>query len=393
MTPCLSANWNQHIVFPRTIVSLGPSQPHQFPVLLRSTTIETPLSQIGMESEAETTILVDTTSLNESTSTWRVIPTTTKGVIQLNLLNAQPLFLSNPQPLSQGSWITKLDLAIRVAMPEHICAIVHAPTTQESGYTIAPGLIDSGYRGAVCAVGLFPTSKCEFPAGSLQIYISFLVLEQTSLTFTTPILHPVASKLVVPPNLPDTISGPNEHTVVYTGKLFQTDDPEIRVDEVVVFKPKRSEDAGRDIITHKVLKIPPNGKVALKPSLREVNLMGTEAAYVLGRSSLNARGVWAKPTQWLSKQQCVFILENITNEEVVLPVGSKIAQLIHTKVPIDWIAPSYDNCVGGVTSSPPRTLPSIPNPPPYATIIIAKDFDREAPKSERGVGSFGSTGI
>ncbi|AMB17034.1 deoxyuridine triphosphatase [Macropodid alphaherpesvirus 1] len=344
-----------------------------------------------MKSETETTILVDVPSSNGSV--WRVIPTTTDGVIQLNILNAKPLFLNNQQPLYQGSWVMKLDLAIRLAMPEHLCAIVHGPATQDPGYTIAPGLIDSGYRGVVCAVGIFSAPICEFPPETLRLRISFFILSQTSLTFTSPRLHPISANLIVNTAPDDSIDGPIEHSVIYTGKLVQTDGLTMRVNEVVVFKPRRPEDAGRDIITHKLLKVPPNGKVALKPSLCEVKLTGTEAVYVLGRSSLNARGILVKPTRWLPKQQCVFLVHNITNEEVVLPEGSKIAQIIHTKVPIGWIAPSYSNCVAGVTSSPPHTLPSLPNPPPYATIVIAKDFDREAPPSERGTGGFGSTGL
>ncbi|BBM13223.1 deoxyuridine triphosphatase [pteropodid alphaherpesvirus 2] len=354
-----------------------------------------------MQRALTNSVLVDTGSLADPDQRrWSVTAGTQGSVSQLTITNQTALCLCDPAPATDGVWIGKISLDLRLAMPEHLCAVLHAPASHSPLFFVATGLIDSGYRGIVQAVVFFPQRVCEVAAGDMQFTISFFHVASIPLTLTAPVFFcPLLAKAQFDETAPARqIERPDlteSRFVHYTGKLTEVPTPVgDYVDEAPAFLAKRSEDAGIDIVIHQSLEIPPNSAITIQPSLRALRPDdGPEAYYILGRSSLNAKGVVVTPTRWLPQSQCLFTVRNITQEPIVLPACSKVAQLLITSYPsLVWVpANSGDRVFCALPAPPVKLFESADVNPPQ--IIFTAHFNRLAPPSQRGVGGFGSTGV
>ncbi|BAP00730.1 deoxyuridine triphosphatase [Pteropodid alphaherpesvirus 1] len=354
-----------------------------------------------MQRALANSVLVDTGSLADAdTKRWRVTASTQGSVAQLTVTNQTPLCLCDPAPSTDGVWIGKISLDLRMAMPEHLCAVLHAHACHSPLFFVATGLIDSGYRGIVQAVVFFTQRVCEVAAGDMQFTISFFNVASIPLTLTAPVFFcPLLAKAqfdeTAPARLIERRDSAGSGFVHYTGKLTEVPTPAgDYVDEAPAFLAKRSEDAGIDIVIHQALEIPPNSAITIQPSLRALRPdEGPEAYYILGRSSLNSKGAVVTPTRWLPQSQCLFTVRNITNAPIVLPAHSKVAQLLITAYPaLVWVpANSGDRVFCTLPAPPVKLFESVDVQPPQ--IIFTSRFNRLAPPSQRGVGGFGSTGV
>nr|QAU10825.1 UL50 [Human alphaherpesvirus 2] len=361
-------------------------------------------------------ILVQTDSTNRNADgDWQAaVAIRGGGVVQLNMVNKRAVDFT-PAECGDSEWaVGRVSLGLRMAMPRDFCAIIHAPAVSGPGPHVMLGLVDSGYRGTVLAVVVAPNGTRGFAPGALRVDVTFLNIRATPPTLTEP-----SSLHRFPQLAPSPLAGLREDpwldgalataggavalparrrggSLVYAGELTQvTTEHGDCVHEAPAFLPKREEDAGFDILIHRAVTVPANGATVIQPSLRVLRAAdGPEACYVLGRSSLNARGLLVMPTRWPSGHACAFVVCNLTGVPVTLQAGSKVAQLLVAGTDaLPWIPP--DNIhEDGAFRAYPRGVPdatATPRDPPI--LVFTNEFDADAPPSKRGAGGFGSTGI
>ncbi|ARS01913.1 deoxyuridine triphosphatase [Macacine alphaherpesvirus 1] len=345
---------------------------------------------------------------------WRVGVAACASSVRLSLANRREVAFTPGSGSASGWAVGRVPLDLRVAMPTDFCAVVHAPPASGAPYRVALGLIDSGYRGTIQAVVLAPAQTRRFAPGELRVDLTFARVSGSPLGLTAPAFlcagHGLKRARRTEPGAPHANpwlgrgsaargAGGRGAFVTYTGELRE-EAPGPGTDgamESPAFIPKRAEDAGIDIVIHKRVEVPAGGTVAIQPSLRVLLAgEGDEAYYVMGRSSLNSRGVLVTPTRWLPGRQCVFSVHNITGAPVVLEPGSKIAQLlIAGSDALPWVPPDNVPGDGALRAYPRGASPSRPAgaPPTVPCLVFTAEFDAEAPPSERGTGGFGSTGV
>ncbi|QEG54071.1 Pol polyprotein [Cacatuid alphaherpesvirus 2] len=101
-----------------------------------------------------------------------------------------------------------------------------------------------------------------------------------------------------------------------------------------VFGMKRSEDAGYDIKAPDSFTMPPGGsaRIILKQKLH----MGDgRAAYIVGRSSMNLKGLLLKPERVFDEEWISFMLTNIRSTAYHVSKNDRIAQLVAIEGKID----------------------------------------------------------
>nr|AHM96100.1 deoxyuridine triphosphatase [Papiine alphaherpesvirus 2] len=363
-------------------------------------------------SDAPVILIAPNGATRGAEGAWRVGVAACASSVRLSLVNRREVAFAPEGGAASGWAVGRVPLDLRVAMPTDFCAVVHAPPTVGAPYRVALGLIDSGYRGTVQAVVLAPGETRRFAPGELRVDLTFVRVSGSPLGLTAPAFlcsapgakRPRRTEPGAPHANPWLGREPAAQArrgsfVTYTGELRE-EAPGADGDGAVespAFVPKRAEDAGIDIVVHKRVEIPAGGTVAIQPSLRALLAAGgAEAYYVLGRSSLNARGVLVTPTRWLPGRQCAFSVHNITDAPVSLESGSKVAQLlIAGSDALPWVPP--DNVPGdGVLRAYPRGASparAADAPPALPCLVFTAEFDAEAPPSERGAGGFGSTGV
>ncbi|ARS01763.1 deoxyuridine triphosphatase [Macacine alphaherpesvirus 1] len=345
---------------------------------------------------------------------WRVSVAACASAFRLSLANRREVAFTPGSGAASGWAVGRVSLDLRVAMPTDFCAVVHAPPTVGASYHVALGLIDSGYRGTIQAVVLAPAETRRFAPGDLRVDLTFVRVSGSPLGLTAPAFlcttpGPKRARRTepAPPHAnpwlgrePVARPRPARGTfVTYTGELREEAhrSGEDGALEAPAFIPKRAEDAGIDIVIHKRVEVPAGGTVVIQPSLRVLLAgEGAEAHYVLGRSSMNSRGVLVTPTRWLPGRQCAFSVHNITGSPVFLEPGSKVAQLlIAGSDALSWVPPDNVPADGGIRAYPRGASPSRPADaaPALPRLVFTTEFDSEAPPSERGTGGFGSTGV
>nr|AER37635.1 UL50 [Human alphaherpesvirus 1]AER37774.1 UL50 [Human alphaherpesvirus 1]AWO69075.1 UL50 [Human alphaherpesvirus 1]AWO70500.1 UL50 [Human alphaherpesvirus 1]AWW08889.1 UL50 [Human alphaherpesvirus 1] len=338
------------------------------------------------------------------------------GVVQLNLVNRRAVAFM-PKVSGDSGWaVGRVSLDLRMAMPADFCAIIHAPALASPGHHVILGLIDSGYRGTVMAVVVAPKRTREFAPGTLRVDVTFLDILATPPALTEPISLRQFPQLAPPPPtgagiredpwLEGALGAPSVtpalparrrgRSLVYAGELtpVQTEHGD-GVREAIAFLPKREEDAGFDIVVRRPVTVPANGTTVVQPSLRMLHAdAGPAACYVLGRSSLNARGLLVVPTRWLPGHVCAFVVYNLTGVPVTLEAGAKVAQLLVAGADaLPWIPPDNFHGTKALRNYPRGVPDSTAEPRNPPLLVFTNEFDAEAPPSERGTGGFGSTGI
>ncbi|AFR32495.1 deoxyuridine triphosphatase [Leporid alphaherpesvirus 4] len=321
-------------------------------------------------------------SVDTDNANWTVFARTQGRSVQLELYNRLAMTLI-PEAFGTGGYATvTVSLGVRMAMPQNFCAVVHAPPrTPRSRYRVVAGLIDSGYRGIVRAVLLVSKESCQFAPGMLLVQISIHELSGQSPALTTPLYHLGVGRMAA-------ADRPAQYTGARSARRGAF------VAEEAVFLPKREEDAGTDIAIHAPVTIHPGGHATIQPSLRRLlHAPYSDAVYVLGRSSLNARGVIVTPTRWIPGRPLTLRIYNITGCPVTLCPGAKVAQIVALRyLSLSGLSP--DSCGdGGITVATPHQRPArlsyVASHPPR--IEFTTEFDARAARSERGEGAFGST--
>ncbi|QPO25259.1 deoxyuridine triphosphatase [Bovine alphaherpesvirus 2] len=316
---------------------------------------------------------------------WRLMCRTRGRSAQLEVYNHREIVVTPEAFNHTGEAIVTVPLGFRMAMPQNFCAIVHTPRRQLGRYRVVTGLIDSGYRGTVSAVLILSKENCRFAPGALQAHISIHELSDSTPALT----EPRAPKTTAP-----TVANLNGRFALYTGAPNPIPGHPGVETEGEVFLPKRAEDAGTDIAVVMPVEIPPGDYALIQPSYRSLlDDANAEAVYVLGRSSLNNRGLIVAPTRWLPGRACVLCIHNITDVTAFLGAGTKVAQVVNMRHPSLCGVPVENIDSGGVYAATPHQHPARPSPtgtlPPR--VKFTNTFDADAPGSARGLGGFGST--
>ncbi|AAQ73690.1 dUTPase [Psittacid alphaherpesvirus 1] len=135
------------------------------------------------------------------------------------------------------------------------------------------------------------------------------------------------------------------------------------------FGQKEAEDAGYDIRAPENCTLPPGGSVRV--ILRQKLHMGKgRAAFVMGRSSMNLKGVLVEPERVVDDEWVSFNITNIRDAAAFFRKNDRIAQLVALEDKLELM--------GGVDALPWRVVQSV---------------QEEKKNSSRGDKGFGSSGV
>ncbi|SCO83498.1 deoxyuridine triphosphatase [Spheniscid alphaherpesvirus 1] len=201
------------------------------------------------------------------------------------------------------------------------------------------------------------------------------------------------------PTMDDAISKPVR---LFRSAEFATTHPFL-----ASFGNKREEDAGYDIYYHGTKAMVLLPRVANEVVIRQRYLCDDKnvTPCIFGRSSMNARGLVVAPTIWHRGDKCRFCIFNMNDTAEIINPGERIGQLLilESDSPI-WIPTETVNKTEPFIT-PELQRKSTRKPTDGATSRShlcfhcsypiwqkTSSFERDAKKSERNLGGFGSTG-
>ncbi|AAG27245.1 dUTPase [Cercopithecine alphaherpesvirus 9] len=329
------------------------------------------------------------------------------------LWNRRKITLPSDEAMECGDfYIQRLDLGVKASTPNGYALLllrcIHSNPDKNTDVFIANGVIDSGYRGRICAVLYYKKNVTIIRPGDLMVYLlpvklaTSYVLNVVYDNSLDPVLaeHMCVGKEKIAMKLFNDVNNAiktGEQCIKSHCNYTETHVPIRLIFSNTLFKSKRVEDAGYDVCAPFEITVPARTTIRVTvPFIQRLNVNNMDA-YIFGRSSKNVIGVIVLPTVWIWGSLCEFYIFNATSSNVIVKPGEKIAQVvllehrnqsvhIHKDI-INNFEPFPSIIFGN------HTIEKLNSPDVYPKWHFTTMFNYIAPPSDRGNKGFGSTDV